>query len=464
VTVLTEATVDWRETTPVLMVAERFPPHANSGTARPLYFARHLPEFGYRPVVLAAPVLGDHPSDPDLLHRVPHGIHVCRPTPAMAIARTVANSALAAMRAHRPRPQVSADAASRAAGDPAGSAAAPAAAPPSKQRMASLRETIDWLMYWHLDWLPPAFVRGLAVGWKREVKLVWVTAPHVRNLLLGYALSRALRRPLVVDLRDPWTYGSLWKPVSRLAETIERGWSRTILNAAALVVFTSPFTQCEMEARFPRLRGKCLTITNGFSADDERIGALRGGFESKCLLRHSGVLNDRRRPDVLLRGLALAIEREPAIRSSIHLELIGDLGPNQDALSRSGLADCVSALGRVSRMRSLALMRGADVNVLLQTIGSGTDVIAGKAFDYLAARRPILGIVDPQGGDAWLLRQTTGNLVVSYEREQDIADAVAGLHARWQRGQLLPLSDDLAVYERRHLTERLAGAFDRLLQ
>jgi hypothetical protein len=65
-------------------------------------------------------------------------------------------------------------------------------------------------------------------------------------------------------------------------------------------------------------------------------------------------------------------------------------------LSRSGLADCVSALGRVSRMRSLALMRGADVNVLLQTIESGTDVIAGKAFDYLAARRPILGIVDPQ--------------------------------------------------------------------
>ena len=47
-------------------------------------------------------------------------------------------------------------------------------------------------------------------------------------------------------------------------------------------------------------------------------------------------------------------------------------------------------------------MRGADVNVLLQTIASGTDVIAGKAFDYLAARRPILGVVDPNGGDAWL--------------------------------------------------------------
>ena len=109
-------------------------------------------------------------------------------------------------------------------------------------------------------------------------------------------------------------------------------------------------------------------------------------------------------------------------------------------------------------------MRGADVNVLLQTIATGTDVIAGKVFDYLAARRPILGIVDPQGGDAWLLGQTTGNLVVSYEREQDIAEAIASLHARWKRGQLPRLTGDFAEYERRRLTERLAGAFDGLLQ
>jgi hypothetical protein len=171
----------------------------------------------------------------------------------------------------------------------------------------------------------------------------------------------------------------------------------------------------------------------------------------------------RRRPDALLRGLALAIERDPALRSTIHLELVGDLGGNAPALSRFGLGECVSAIGRVSRRDSLALMRGADVNVLLQTITAGTDVIAGKAYDYLAARRPILGIVDPNGGDAWFLRQT-GNLVVSPERPQDIADAVAALHARWRHGTLQPLQGEIAAYERRHLTQRLAGAFDGLLR
>jgi hypothetical protein len=42
-----------------------------------------------------------------------------------------------------------------------------------------------------------------------------------------------------------------------------------------------------------------------------------------------------------------------------------------------------------------------DVNVLLQTVTAGTDVIAGKAFDYLASDKPLLAVVDPCGGDAW---------------------------------------------------------------
>ncbi len=436
---MSDATAPRRDAIPILMVAEKFPPHARSGTARPLYFARHLSELGYRPVVLAAPVLDGEPGDSGLLAHLPPDIEVCRPAPLLTM---------------------------RAAA-PVHLNAAPDTTAPATRRMHAARDalwqTLAWLAYWHLDWLPPAFVSGVRLGRRRGVRLVWMTAPHVRNLVLGYALARALRRPLVVDLRDPWTYGSLWQPPSRAVAALERAWARTVLDAAALVVFTSPFTAQQMAARFPRLAGKSLTITNGFSAEDDAIAPDRSGFEGRLLLRHCGVLHDRRRPDVLLRGLALALERDPALRASIHLELVGDLGGNDAVLERFAAAGCVSARGRVSRRESLALMRGADVNILLQTISTGTDVIAGKTFDYLAARRPILGIVDPHGGDAWLLR-ATGNTVVSYRHEADIADAITALHARWRCGALATRDGgDLAAYERRHLTAHLARAFDRLL-
>ena len=443
---------------PVLMIAEKFPPHATSGTARPFFFARHLPDFGYRPVVLASPLLQGDRSDPDLLRALPGDVEVVRAFRAVVAARSAfTTSSAGPARAKR----------SRQTAQRLGDSATAVAVPPPRRiasRLATVRETAAWLTLWHLDWLPPAFVRGVAVARRRRVQLIWVTAPHMKNLVLGYVLSRALNRPLVVDLRDPWTYGSLWLPISPLAEKVERSWARRVLGAASLIVFTSPLTQRETEARFPGVRGKCRTITNGYSADEAAIEPLRGGFAGKFLLRHTGALNHRRTPDVLLRALHLAIERQPALRSTLHLELVGDLGSNEARLFDSSVAPCISARGHVSRAESLALMRGADVNVLLQTVTAGTDVIAGKAFDYLASERPILAVVDPCGGDAWLLRQFEGAAISSCADAHAVANAISSLHARWMTGTLPAVKGNLAAYERRHLSQLLARELDRIVR
>jgi glycosyltransferase involved in cell wall biosynthesis len=421
--------------TPVLMIAEKFPPHATSGTARPFFFVRHLPDFGYRPIVLTSPLLRGDRSDPDPLRALPDDVEVVRAFRTVAAARSAFTTSSAA-----PPPRRTAS------------------------RLATVRDTAAWLALWHLDWLPAAFVRGVTVARRRGVQLIWVTAPHTKNLVLGYALSRALNRPLVVDLRDPLTDGSLWQPISPLAEKIERGWARRVLGAASLIVFTSPLTQRETEARFPGVRGKCRTITNGYSAEEAAIEPLRGGFADKFLLRHTGALNHRRTPDVLLQALHLAIERQPALRSTLHLELVGHLGGTEARLVDSSVAPNVSARGHVSRAESLALMRGADVNVLLQTVTAGTDVIAGKVFDYLASEKPILAVVDPGGGDAWLLRQFEGATISPCADPQAVANAISALHARWMTGTLPAVKGNLAAYERRHLSQLLAEELDRIVR
>ena len=106
-------------------------------------------------------------------------------------------------------------------------------------------------------------------------------------------------------------------------------------------------------------------------------------------------------------------------------------------------------------------MRGADVNVLLQTVTAGTDVIAGKTFDYLASDKPILAVVDPCGGDAWLLKQFEGPAISPCADAHPAADAILALHARWMMGTLPSVKGNLAAYERRHLSQRLAEELDR---
>ena len=62
----------------VLMVAEKFPPFNVSGSARPFYFAKYLPEHGYQPLVLSSRVLRSEDRDESLLAELPSVVRVWR--------------------------------------------------------------------------------------------------------------------------------------------------------------------------------------------------------------------------------------------------------------------------------------------------------------------------------------------------------------------------------------------------
>ena len=131
-----------------------------------------------------------------------------------------------------------------------------------------------------------------------------------------------------------------------------------------------------------------------------------------------------------------------------------------------GVREQVRDVGQVSHAESLQYMRGADVNLLLQTITEGTDVIAGKTFEYLAARKPVVGVVAPDGGDAWLLRETGGGCVVSFDDPGAVADEMHRLWKLWKDGALADAEAKVVVerYTRRNLTRELASVFDEVLQ
>jgi hypothetical protein len=71
-------------------------------------------------------------------------------------------------------------------------------------------------------------------------------------------------------------------------------------------------------------------------------------------------------------------------------------------------------------------------------------VLSGKVFEYIAAQRPILALVPPDGAAARLLRDTGAGVVVAPEDVDGIREALADLHARWRAGGLdsEPLSDE----------------------
>jgi hypothetical protein len=65
-------------------------------------------------------------------------------------------------------------------------------------------------------------------------------------------------------------------------------------------------------------------------------------------------------------------------------------------------------------------------------------------FEYLAAERPILAVVPPDGAAAELIRATGAGIVVAPDDIAGIKSALESLHARWRAGDLdgAPLSPE----------------------
>jgi glycosyltransferase involved in cell wall biosynthesis len=57
-------------------------------------------------------------------------------------------------------------------------------------------------------------------------------------------------------------------------------------------------------------------------------------------------------------------------------------------------------------------------------------------FEYLAAERPILAVVPPDGAAADLIRETGAGVVAPPDDPAAIRAALEGLYARWQAGEL----------------------------
>ena len=68
--------------------------------------------------------------------------------------------------------------------------------------------------------------------------------------------------------------------------------------------------------------------------------------------------------------------------------------------------------------------------------GRGRGILSGKVFEYLAAERPILALVPPDGAAAKLIRDTNAGIIAGPDDVAGIREALLDLHARWRDGRL----------------------------
>ena len=97
--------------------------------------------------------------------------------------------------------------------------------------------------------------------------------------------------------------------------------------------------------------------------------------------------------------------------------------------------------------------------------GRGKGVLSGKVYEYLAAGRPILAVVPPDGAAAALVRETGAGVVAAPDDVDGIRDALLELHRRYANGGLPAVEldpDDEERLSRRARVEEMAELVRRV--
>jgi glycosyltransferase involved in cell wall biosynthesis len=390
----------------LLLVSLYFPPSGGGGVQRPLKFATHLPALGIETHVLA-------PDDSKWIHADPE---LQPPTQAW-----VHRARYIGPKGRKPAEELH----GRTGLDLYAHQA----------RLASRRLLVpDENVTWNLTAIPAA----IRIVRQEGIDVVLTTSPPSSVHLIGAAVKRATGVKWVADLRDSLVahpHRAAERLLVRAKEQGEHAVARLVARSADAIVTVSDAITEETRGFSPR--GAVTTIANGSDFDDFAGLEYRRG--ERFRITHTGSFFGKRDPRPFLTALA---ESE----LDVVARFVGDFrSADREWAEGLGLGDRLELHEYVPRRRSLELQRDSDALLLLipEAGGRGKGVLSGKVFEYLAAERPILAAVPPEGAAAKLIDETGAGVVAAPDDVEALKAALAGLHARWAAGALdgPPLSD-----------------------
>jgi hypothetical protein len=320
----------------------------------------------------------------------------------------------------------------------------------------------DDLQQWEISWMRPAMEEGRRLIDRHRPHAIIATGPPFETLKAGWSLHQETRVPLIADFRDPWTYGVQWNPGSARRARRERAWESRVVRDAAKVLVVTPSMQRTMKATYPNAAAKVELVMNGY---EDVEGASACPPTDHMLLRYVGSVMDRRLPAVLFEGIRRFRLRHPEAAGQFRLELVG---PNLESTSPherirdEGLSEVCQWLGPVSHVRSRELMRSA--HVLLHIEATAMYAVSGKLFEYLAARRRVVGLTPAGSDDEVFLNNSGAGVNVGLVDADRFATTLHDLWNEWRAGGLDVSVDDtwLRQFHRREQTRKVARMMDEV--
>ncbi|MGH2568468.1 MAG: glycosyltransferase family 4 protein [Bacteroidota bacterium] len=431
----------------VLIVTYYFPPSGGPGVQRVLKFVKYLPEFGWQPVVLTVQD-GDYPArDESLLAEVPEHAIVYRTKifEPYKLYRKLTGKA--------PNAPVDVENIPRGKGGKS-----------FAEKLAEFIRATLFIPDARIGWYPYAVAKGLEIIEREKIDVLYSSSPPYTAAVVAQRLHRATKVPWIAGFRDPWT-GFLSTPKRWFfPRAVDRSMEQSVLQDADTVEGAWRGILKDIMSKYPDVScTKLFYVPNGFDGADYPADETPAG--DRFTVTYTGSMYGVRNPGTFLRAVEELVNERKIDEQKIRLRFVGRFGSEvQEMLRASSVRQAIEVVAYRPHAESIRELLRADALLLIvDEANASEEIVPGKVFEYIGARRPILALA-PDGAVAELLRETRSGVVVPNRDLPAIKRAFLECYDKfgYRKETFEPNVDAIRKYERREITGQLAFLLDSL--
>ena len=308
-------------------------------------------------------------------------------------------------------------------------------------------------------WIKPS-VKFLSNYLKNnEIDVVITTGPPHSMHLVGLALRDKFKIKWISDFRDPWTEIDYFQqlPLTKKAKKKHHQLEQEVLEKSDMVIVVGE----TMKKKFLKHNHNIEVLTNGF---DSYENSLTIELDSNFSITHVGLMNADRNPTILWEVLYEISSENIDFKNNLRIKFIGKI---DDTVIQDIQVFNPKNIVRIPYLDHKEVRKyQASSQVLLLSINqvpSAKGIITGKIFEYLQAKRPILGIGPEDGDAAAILKKTNAGNIVGFNNKIELKAAVLKLYKDFKEEKLFVKSINIEQFHRKNITRQLAQVIKKVV-
>lgn len=430
----------------ILIITYYWPPSGGAGVQRALKFVKYLPEFNIQPIVLTVdetrasyPVL-----DESLLNDIPKDIKIYKTNsfePLKILSKVASKKAI-----------------------PYGGFSGQNKEKLSQRILRFIRGNF-FIPDARVGWVKYAFKEACRIIETEQIDTILISSPPHSSQLIGLKLKKKYPHlKYIADLRDPWTDIYYYHEMlhTSFAKNKDLQIEKEVVeNADAILTVSEDIKQMFYEKSSIISENKIHAMPNGYDEDDFdwSVGDELGRF----IITYIGTMSDNYHPQVFFYALKKLIESHP--EDKIIFRFVGNAtGIVYNLVEELGLKNNCEFIPHVTHRKAIEYMLTSSILLLiLAKADRDKGFLSGKIFEYLNARKMIIGLGPHDGEAVAMIKECDAGNMFNREQPKEFEDYLEELFIAWKNGSLPKLnSKNIGKYSRRELSRQFALIINEL--